>query len=216
MRLVRRGASLATLAVVAFVGSPAARAQGLASEDLVTLRVLVYDYVNVPAGTLRNAEREANRVLAAAGARIDWVHCMDTTRLASEAKSWCDDRWTPQTPAVRFIAGGNRLQPRQYAYTAIPVLITVYYEKVANVAHRSYGPAETPVLLGNVIAHELGHLLLGTQTHSKSGIMQAEFGERQIHDALVGHLGFTKDQGTRIQSQARLLASRPARSTPTP
>ena len=36
------------------------------------------------------------------------------------------------------------------------------------------------VVLGRTIAHELGHLLLGENGHSRSGLMQPRFGPRQL------------------------------------
>ena len=38
-----------------------------------------------------------------------------------------------------------------------------------------------PIPLGDVIAHEVGHLLLGTNSHSLSGIMRANANVHAIH-----------------------------------
>ena len=178
-----------------------------ASAEAVSVTVLVYNYVQVPPGTLRLAEREANKILALAGARVEWLHCSDAGSISSDEKILCDKGWTPQTPALRFISGINRLQPREYGYTDIPVLITVYYDKIAHLPHRDYGDAEIHVVLGCVMAHELGHLFLRTPLHSANGIMQPEWGKNQIRDALTGHALFTKEQAIRIQSQTGILAS---------
>jgi hypothetical protein len=50
---------------------------------------------------------------------------------------------------------------------------------------------DTKTLLADVLAHEIGHLLLGTRTHSTSGIMQANFGESQLRLAYQRRLLFT-------------------------
>ena len=39
---------------------------------------------------------------------------------------------------------------------------------------------EFEVILGLVIAHELGHLLLGKHTHSAAGLMQARLGSEEV------------------------------------
>jgi hypothetical protein len=189
------------------------RAQS-STDPATSITVRVYNYVHVPPGTLRLAEREANKILALAGARVEWLHCMDVASISGDEKVICDNAWSPQIPSLRFISGINRLQPREYGHTDIPVLMTVYYDKIAHGAHRDYGDAEIPVVLGCVMAHELGHLFLRTPLHSANGIMQPEWGKNQIRDALTRHAVFTHEQAIRIQSQTRILASLPRNLAP--
>ena len=42
-------------------------------------------------------------------------------------------------------------------------------------------PRYFPIPLGDVIAHEVGHLVLGTNTHSRSGIMRANMNVHTMH-----------------------------------
>jgi hypothetical protein len=53
------------------------------------------------------------------------------------------------------------------------------------------------LILGYVIAHELGHLLLGRNSHG-SGIMTARFGRKQFERATRGQLVFTLQQAEQI------------------
>jgi hypothetical protein len=53
------------------------------------------------------------------------------------------------------------------------VLATIYVDRVERMAALS--EADTASLLGRAIAHELGHLLLATNTHSPSGLMRAQW-----------------------------------------
>ena len=62
------------------------------------------------------------------------------------------------------------------------------------------------VVLGHVIAHEAGHLLLPAHSHSMSGIMQPQFDLHAIDKALNGWLGFSADQRKRIGNVVRTLA----------
>lgn len=171
-----------------------------------TITILVYDYVRVPPGTLREAERHADKIVAKAGVSVNWLHCVAAKSLSADAKALCDTGWTAQTPALRFISGVHRLQPREYAHTAVPVLITVYYDTIAHTSHHDYTDTEIPIVLGCVMAHELGHLLLRDANHSSTGIMQSQWSRDQIRLAIWGALGFTQDQLTRSPSQARILA----------
>ena len=60
-----------------------------------------------------------------------------------------------------------------------------------------------PIILGCVIAHEIGHLLLGSNSHSVSGIMQGRWERRQVRQAVTGTLLFTPEQAKLIQAEAQ-------------
>jgi hypothetical protein len=47
-------------------------------------------------------------------------------------------------------------------------------------------------LLGCVLAHEIGHLLLSNRTHSPEGVMIAHFGEAEVFKAAQSRLTFTR------------------------
>jgi hypothetical protein len=85
-----------------------------------TITVLVYNYVHVSHATLAAAEREANKILRAAGAQAAWIECLDQP-LAMDAKDLCQKGWTAQIPGLRFISGSNKFQDAEFGSTAIPV-----------------------------------------------------------------------------------------------
>jgi hypothetical protein len=47
-------------------------------------------------------------------------------------------------------------------------------------------------LLGCVLAHEIGHMLLNSNAHSPEGIMIAHFGDAEVQKAVQRHLTFTR------------------------
>jgi hypothetical protein len=63
-------------------------------------------------------------------------------------------------------------------------------------------------LLGNVIAHELGHLLLGSNSHSRAGIMRAHWQSEELNLLSRGNLWFTREQGEHMRG--KLNRGRPA------
>src|SRR5207245_3617242 len=63
------------------------------------------------------------------------------------------------------------------------------------------GSVKTGELLGYFVAHELGHLLLGRDSHSATGLMTAVWGASELQQASQGKLLFTSDQGDRIRSR---------------
>ena len=77
----------------------------------------------------------------------------------------------------------------------------VFYSGIASLSRdSSLGPAE---VMGHVMAHELGHLLLGLNSHSRLGIMQAHWSQAQLRKMSMGFLRFEKNQAEAIT--ARLL-----------
>lgn len=184
------------------------------SPPAAIITVLVYNYVHVPHTTLVAAEREANRILGIAGARVDWIECQTKLKEA-EPKDVCRRGWTAEIPGLRLIAGSNKHQDAEFASTAIPVLSTIYYEKIARRAYFENADVGLPVFLGCIVAHELGHILLGDPVHSSTGIMQPEWGHLQFHQAMTGNLLFTRQQATRIRAQGLSLASLRPTADPT-
>jgi len=198
----RLGFTYVAALVASFIfHAPAVRAAKVPST------VLVYNYANASAATLFLAEREATRILDSAGATIVWTNCWDERQLSVETNQLCAKGWTSQTPGLTLISGTNRFLPKEFGAASIPVYATIYYEHIALRAHEDNSEAELPILLGCVIAHELGHLL-GFPGHSTSGIMQPQFGARQIRQALMGNLLFTKEQTRVIRERVLVVASR--------
>ena len=58
-------------------------------------------------------------------------------------------------------------------------------------------------LLGCVIAHELGHLLLGKSSHSEEGLMRARWEARELREAAKGNLLFSKSETERMRVRYR-------------
>jgi hypothetical protein len=56
-------------------------------------------------------------------------------------------------------------------------------------------------LLGTVAAHEIGHLLLGSQSHSAMGVMSAHWGETELRRVSMGGLRFTSEQASSMKER---------------
>jgi hypothetical protein len=68
----------------------------------------------------------------------------------------------------------------------------VFYQRVAE--QQRINEQNAAVLLGHVMAHEIAHLLLGTNSHSASGIMRAHWCAQELGSANKGELLFTPEQ----------------------
>jgi hypothetical protein len=90
-----------------------------------------------------------------------------------------------------------------FGFAVHPVLASVYYEYVVRLAISDDTVFELPIILGCAIAHEIGHLLLGSNSHSGMGIMQRKWEREELRQAMMGRLLFTVNQSNLIQAEAR-------------
>src|SRR5262249_40388443 len=93
-------------------------------------------------------------------------------------------------------------------------MATIYVDRVDALSHAV--DVGRGLLLGRAVAHEVGHLLLGTPLHSGFGLMRGFWSVRTIVDNQTSDWVFSHDQGvimqavvaTRMRAAARLTASR--------
>ena len=139
----------------------------------------------VPASVLEQSQDEVTRIFAGAGLAV---------------------RWTDTTPrfTVHVVA-----QVLGYSTAGSPVMgvamrntkgstARVFFKQVQDFArvHR----VDLGSVLGYVIAHEVGHLLLPGNAHSPTGLMQAQWDKALVHNAARGSLTFTEVQAARIRA----------------
>jgi hypothetical protein len=153
---------------------------------------------------LLDAEREAGRILRTAGLRAVWLEC-PVGRFTSGRKGHCEK--APEATDLRLRVLGapltNKFQDTVFGFAVHPVLASVYYENAARRAKSDDADFEAPIILGCAIAHELGHLLLGTNSHSDAGIMQPRWESDQFRQLMIGNLVFATEQSKLMREQAR-------------
>jgi hypothetical protein len=133
-------------------------------------------------------------MLARAGVRVTWVDC-EVASCATIPGYWI--QFVERRPAGLHAetAGYTVLHPAAEGMAAYAVVAWRPLEAVAAEQDLDPGP-----LLGAAIAHEIGHLLLGSNSHTRSGVMVARFRRREMEMAERGELGFTDEQASQIRS----------------
>jgi hypothetical protein len=186
-----------------------------------TVTVHLYDLVDISRHTLDAAAREAARVLATADVEVVWQQGSSGAPEAHESdQSASTGVWRQPFDArdylvVRIVRGPPaRSLPGALGF-ALPharsgAQATVFYDRIEPVGRS--GVISVSVLLGHAMAHEIGHVLLGTTEHSPDGIMKARWGRLDYQRAAMGSLGFTPSQRAAIREQrlarlARVSAS---------
>ena len=132
------------------------------------------DYAEVPPFTLLRAQLEAGRIFEMAGIRLIWrafeVTSFPESTVRLRVLILSDEilREYSSRETVRPDTLGVANPARACAFIFYPHLVA--YLRRSN--------AELPTLLGHVLAHEIGHLLLLDSGHSKTGIMRSRLDDR--------------------------------------
>jgi hypothetical protein len=158
---------------------------------------------------LAGAEREAGRILGRAGLQAVWLAC-PVGPSTPGPQTQCERAPEAADLRLRVLAAPvqNKFQDTVFGFTVHPVLASVYYEYAARRAKTDDAEFEAPIILGCAIAHELGHLLLGTNSHSDEGIMQPRWETTQFRQLTMGTLLFTTDQSKLMLVEAAARSAR--------
>lgn len=197
--------SLTTLIVVSTVNVRSFAADQITGDSGIT--AWVYNYAKVSGGVLRSAEAEATRVLGAAGVSTVWVDCLaHRDPLPSNpggANRDCAGPVGEATIILRILPGYSpakvAFRDSEFGIAAGDVLAYVFYGSIADLAHVDGDISEIPPILGDAIAHEIGHLLLGPGSHSPTGIMCGRWDRSYLRLALKGRMRFTPQQCALLQ-----------------
>jgi hypothetical protein len=156
------------------------------------------DAAGVPADILERAQTAATRVFDLSGITLDWVDatkCQDsclTIRIVMQAVSAKsrDPHMLGVTPSTEEARGIN---------------VWIFYPRVR--AYSADLGMQVSQLLGHVMAHEMGHLLLPPGAHSLAGLMRPAWDTAQVKSAAKGLLTFTPDQAALIRERLRAAVS---------
>ncbi len=173
------------------------------SDPSPTITVQIYNYSQASPAILAGAEREAGRILGMAGLQAVWLEC-PVGPSTPGPQTPCEKPPEATDLMLRVLASPiqNKFQDTVFGFTVHPVLASVYYDYAARRAKTDDAEFEAPIILGCAIAHELGHLLLGTNSHSDWGIMQPRWKPNQFRQLMMGTLLFTAEQSKLMRMAA--------------
>ena len=109
-------------------------------------------------------------------------------------------RLVDRTPAEgeRIVALGESMLDREQRGG---VLMTIDVSTVRSVAGRAFTSIST--LLGRAVAHEIGHLLLGSAEHPRLGLMRALWSHDELRGLKPAHWGFSAREAARMRQTLR-------------
>lgn len=199
------GSALTVVAVaLAFCGITATAGAEHSRRSQIVLRI--HNRANVSADVLARAGAHVTRVYAAADIDILW-HAGDGPAPASDLRLTIVITTTPPSElgAGRAVLGTAVEAERSCGRVAYAL-----WHRVVESASTENRAVE--MVLGYVIAHEVGHLLLPPPSHAASGIMRAAWNRKDLDDAERDRLRFRDEQAQRIRRriaiEPTLIASR--------
>jgi len=169
--------------------------------------VRTYNYAAVSAEQLAAAKSEAEHIFRSAGISLEWIECRvpggDNGAACTEPLLAGRDlmlRLVDRIPAhgERIVALGESMLDREQRGG---VLMTVDLFPVRAVAGRA--PTSLSTLLGRAIAHEIGHLLLGSAEHPRLGLMRALWSHDELRGLKPAHWGFSAREAAQMRQTLR-------------
>ncbi len=169
--------------------------------------VRVYNHARVSGEALERAKAEAAAVFRKIKVGTAWVDCaLLGTKLPNDPG--CNPRHGPTDLVLRIVP---RSMTKRYGFrrdvlgfalnvkkSRFGYAVYVFLDRLQGLP--GWRSAERPVILGHLIAHEIGHLLLGYQKHSLAGLMRPGWDRKQLRQAVNGTLNFSSRQAKRIRA----------------
>ena len=170
------------------------------------MTISVHDYADVPAKLLNAAEAQAREIYRLAGLETAWLNCSPKLEKIEPGSCHFSDS-THLTLKISARAVNAQVRDRADVLgTAYPddkgvgYFAYVFYDRVQELAERQ---RLGNWLLADVMAHEIGHLLLGSNSHSVSGIMCAHWNYDQLRNISEGAMWFIPVQSKIMRDRLR-------------
>lgn len=204
------GAFVLALLCVCLTPAPVRAADPVRDGSRVTLVVRLYDSVGLASRDLREAGRVATALLASAAIDVQWRQCPDR---AASGLDLCRLPLAANEAVVRLIDAPERMhaQAEPLGSTLLDpagrqaILSTVFVDRILDVAGRAR--IDPTQLLGRAVAHELGHLLLGTAGHSSAGLMRPFWTDDLLRSGAVDNWRLLPEQAAAIRANRVRAAS---------
>jgi hypothetical protein len=168
-----------------------------------TIAVSLFNDAHVPPRVLDHAEQSASRIFAQSGIQLIWMLCGREEETIEERFD-CTQTLYPEHFDVRIVNSSSHVGSDVFGISYLSVddagsQADVFYSKIVRFHHVSRTNPAT--LLGYAIAHELGHLLLGSNSHSLTGLMCGNWHNEELARMEQGGLLFGEEQSRRMKAK---------------
>jgi hypothetical protein len=203
----------ALLTVVLLATSAGAAARGdVEPRGRLTVRIYAAD---VPADEIAAAGEAANGIFRSAGIALTWVHCARADAALPSPSAQCTTAVGPEDIVVRLTRSPHPDAASQSVrlgealvdvQTNTSAFATVFADRVVHLATRT--GANRRFVLGWVMAHEIGHLLLGSNAHAGRGLMRPVWTDLELRRLISPGRRFSASEARRMKQAIAARAHR--------
>jgi hypothetical protein len=149
--------------------------------------------VHLPTDALSRTQQEAQRIFAAAGISLVWLSTQEPPagsliiQIVTTPNGWNGN------PNILGSAPGSKDARGRVA--------RLFFDRIDDLARLFH--LEVSQVLGHVMAHEMGHLLLPYGSHTAAGLMKEGWDHQQALLAATGNLTFDSSQGALIRARLK-------------
>ena len=187
--------------------SPATKALG------PELHISVQDYANVPTELLAAAELEVHRIFHQAGVEALWRNCSE--KLGNMQPAGCHVvgstylvlKVLPHAMSAQVRDRVDVLGTATLDEKGVGFYGYAFYDRIQRMADERRLARR---LLGHVLAHEIGHLLLRSNSHSINGIMSGRWAGEESRRISEGAMLFTPLESKVMRDRLSSVALKPA------
>jgi hypothetical protein len=190
-----------TLLLVLIISNVWLAAEG---NEQFPVRIRIHDYANIQGAALARAQEVVRGMYGEIGVRTDWL---DSVRQShDQVDSFAAPDCTPSDLAVIILttemATRGVIPDEIIGFAAVERgvggrVAYVIYDRVRSFA--SDAEMDDMRMMGIVMAHEIGHLLLAHQSHSESGLMRGRWQQSEFRADRRTDLQFSGPQAAEIR-----------------
>jgi hypothetical protein len=204
-------------AIGAFAGNARQHNNADTIKDRVAITILVYDDVRIHKSTLAAGERQAAGIFRTAGIETVWIDCASRSpnpgplchqilgerefvlHIVSHGKVSHDKNSYERSPEN---SAGKSSRENVFGISFLDAddrgrYCDIFYDRIREIgASTDADPAQ---ILGAVAAHELGHLLLGSNAHTVAGIMAPSWQKEELRRIGMGAMRFNSAESAKMQ-----------------
>ena len=175
------------------------------------VRIRILDYARIANDVIARAQQRVTDIYKIIGVQVRW----QVTVCPPAPSSSVADTLTEPSDFVVIVLSPNMSRRLKVARDVVGMAIVppqgggriayVLFDRVTRVARTAR--LDVTDILGMVMAHEIGHLMLPDGSHSDSGLMRADWKIKELHRPLHAAFEFTIPEGEAIRRHLRRSAS---------
>ena len=199
--------AIALLGNIFIIGAGTVPAVGALEESTRAAEVTVrlYDQAGIGAKKLERARGIVDRIFRISGVSLHWVPCATD---GSETKQECIQLLKNNEISLRIVSRSPSEQKVTGHFTGGRAhrignlkgagFASIFVDRLEKIAAEQ--KLSLAIVLGHIIGHEVGHILLPQNSHSRQGLMRFHLKRDEWQQADKGRLHFTKNQAKQIVS----------------